>query len=136
ITAKVGRHPAFPPAQFSSKDVKVQIQLPPGLKLQEGRLSWQGDLQGEEVGEFRATVRVERDMEGAVEASATGQAVGRFDVDTERFYVRAKGRTLKVSLKPFTNPAPHKPGAGRRKQGDDVNHIGPPRNRVPRVRIL
>lgn len=116
ITARVGRHPVFPAELFFSNDVKVNIQLPPGLRLQEGSLSWKGDLKGEQIGEFEAKVRVERDMEGAVDASATGHAPSRIDVDTERFYVQAKGRTIRINLEPFTQITPYQPGAVRPKQ--------------------
>ncbi len=102
ITARVGKHPAFPAELFFDKDVKVQIQLPPGIELQKGKLSWQGDLRGDEIGEFQATVKAVRDLEGTVDAKAVGRAEGRIDIDDEQFYVLTKGRTMKISLKPFT----------------------------------
>lgn len=115
ITAKVRKHPAFPSELFFDKDVKVHIELPSGLELQKGKLSWQGDLRGDEIGEFQATVKAVRDLEGAVLASATGQAVvgGRIDADTEEFYVLAKGKTVGVSLNPFTQGHPSKPGTAK-----------------------
>ncbi len=106
ITAKVGKHPAFPSGLFFDKDVKVQIQLPPGIELQKGKLSWQGDLRGDEIGEFQATVGAVRDLEGAIDARAIGHAEGRIDVDEERFYVLVKGKTVKISLKPFAKSGP------------------------------
>jgi len=102
ITARVGKLSAFPSQLFFDKDVNVQIQLPPGLELQKGKLSWQGDLRGDEIGEFQVTVKAVRDLEGAVNARAVGHAEGRIDVDEERFYVLAKGRTIKISRDPFT----------------------------------
>jgi hypothetical protein len=106
ITARVGKHPAYPAELFFDKDVKVQIQLPPGIELQKGKLSWQGDLRGDEIGEFQATVKAVRDLEAAVDAKASGHAEGRIDIDDERFYVFAKGRTMKIGLNPFTKVLP------------------------------
>ncbi len=111
ITGRVGKHRAYPATLFFDKDVKVQIELPQGLQLQEGSLSWQGDLKGEKVGQFRATVRAVRDLEGTVEASAIGYAAvgGRVDGESVRFYVLVKGKTVRISLNPFT-PYEFKPG--------------------------
>jgi len=115
ITAKVAKHPAFPSELFFDKDVNVQIQLPSGLELQKGKLSWHGDLRGDEIGEFQATVKAVRDLEGRVVASATGQASigGRIDADTEEFYVRAKGKAVSISINPFAQWHPSKPGTAK-----------------------
>jgi hypothetical protein len=111
ITAKVQKHPAFPTQLFFDKDVKAEIRLPLGLQRQAGSLSWTGDLQGDAVGEFQATVTAVRDMEGTVEASAIGYALGgRVDADTERCYVRVRGQEMQVSRDPFS-PA-DQPGPG------------------------
>jgi hypothetical protein len=111
ITGRVGKHPAYPATLFFDKDVKVQIKLPQGLQLHEGSLSWQGDLNGEEIGQFRATVEAVRDLEGAVDVSAIGYAAvgGRVDADSVRFYVLVKGQAMRISLNPFT-PFEFKPG--------------------------
>jgi hypothetical protein len=114
IEGRVGRHPAYPAAHFFDKQVKVQIKLPPGLQLQEGSLSWQGDLKGNEVGQVRATVRAVRDLEEAIEASVVGYAAvgGRVDADSVRFHVLAKGNVMRMSLNPFT-PFKLKPGTAK-----------------------
>lgn len=111
ITGRVGKHRAYPATLFFDKDVKVQIELPQGLQLQEGSLSWQGDLKGEEIGQFRATVKAVGDLEGVVEASAIGYAAvgGRVDGESVRFYVLARGKTVRIGLNPFT-PYEFKPG--------------------------
>jgi hypothetical protein len=114
ITARVGKHLSYPAARFFDKDVKVQIQLPAGLQLEEGRLEWEGNLKGEEIGEFRAKVKAVHDMEVAVSASAIGHAAGgRIDADTEQFYVLVKGNSIRISLDPFTRYDPSKPGTAQ-----------------------
>ena len=117
IIVQVGKHPAYPATLFFDKDVKVQLQLPPGLQLQNGNLSWRGDLKGEETGQFQVKVKAVQDMEGTVDASATGHgAGGRIDADTERFYVLVKDKTIKVSLVPLALFDPLKPGTGEQKK--------------------
>ena len=118
ITAQVGKHPSYPATRFFDKDVNVQIQLPAGLQLQEGSLSWQGDLQGEEIGQFQAKVKAVQDMEGAIDALAIGYAAvgGRVDADPERFYVLVTGGTIRISLDPFTTIDLSKPGIAEPKQ--------------------
>jgi len=117
IIVQVGKHPAYPATLFFDKDVKVQLQLPPGLQLQNGNLSWRGDLKGEETGQFQVKVKAVQDMEGTVDASATGHgAGGRIDADTERFYVLVKDKTIKVSLAPLALFDPLKPGTGEQKK--------------------
>jgi hypothetical protein len=113
ITARVGKHSSFPAELFFDKGVKATIQLPEGLELQEGSLTWRGDLRGEEVGQFQAKVKAVRDLEATVDASARGRAAegGRVDADQERFYVLVRGKTVRVSLNPFTASRLSKPGA-------------------------
>ena len=110
ITVRVGKHPAYPAEIFFNKNVKVEIKLPVGLELEEGSLNWKGDLQGEEIKEFQAKVKAVKDTEGAVVASAIGDAPGgQIDADTEQFYVLVKGNTIRMSLESFVSQ-PFKPG--------------------------
>jgi hypothetical protein len=113
IAARVGKHPSFPAELFFDKGVEARIHLPAGLELQEGSLTWRGDLRGEQAGQFQAKVRAVRDLEAAVDASARGRAAdgGRIDADQERFYVLVKGRTVRLSLNPFTASDRPKPGS-------------------------
>ena len=111
VEARVGRHPAYPAAAFSDKDVELQIKLPAELQLQEGSLSWKGDLKGDQVGQVQATVKAVRDLENAVEVSAVGHAAigGRVDADSVLFHVLARGTLMKVSRNAFA-PLEMKPG--------------------------
>jgi hypothetical protein len=111
ITVRIRKHPAFPTALFVIKNLKFEIQLPAGLQLREGGLTWEGDLQGEEIREFQIRVNAVRDMEGTVFASAIGNAPGgRVDADTEQFYVLVKGDMIRIRLEPFTSSQPLRPG--------------------------
>jgi len=101
ITVVVGKRAGFPAARFADRDVTAQVVLPPGLELREGSLSWAGDLVGDQVVEFVAKVQATRDLDGVVEASATGYAVGgRVDADRERFHVVVSGGRPRVGLVP------------------------------------
>jgi hypothetical protein len=111
VKAQVGKKPSYPSELFFDKDVKVHIELPAGLKLQEGSLTWQGDIKGNEVKEIKAGITALRDMEGAVIVSAYGRTSGGgMDADTEQFYIRTHKETMEVSLNPFTPIDLSKPG--------------------------
>lgn len=114
IEARVGKHPAWPAAAFSDKDVKLQIKLPEELQLQEGSLSWHGDLKGDQVSQVTATVKAVRDLEKAVEVVAVGHAEegGRVDADSVLFHVLAKGKLMRLSRNAFA-PLEIKPGTAR-----------------------
>jgi hypothetical protein len=79
--------------------------LPPGLQPQAGDLTWSGDLKGDQVARFVATVRVPHDTVGVVEAAAIGHAAGgRVDADAVRFHVVARGGRIRVGLEPLATP--------------------------------
>lgn len=117
IAGRIGKHPAYPAELFFDKHLKVQIKLPEGLQLQEGSLTWQGDLRGDEAGQVRATVKAVRDLEDAVEASAVGDAAvgGRVDAVSIRFHVLAKGNAMRISRDPFT-PFKLQPGTATQER--------------------
>ena len=111
ITARVGKH-LLPAELFFDKGVKATIQLPEGLELQEGSLTWRGDLRGEEVGQFQAKVKAVRDLEATVDASARGRRRGRPCRRRSGAVLRARQRENgQVSLNPFTASRLSKPGA-------------------------
>jgi hypothetical protein len=112
ITATVAKRAGYPGDIFHDRDVTARIALLPGLRLEEGSLSWSGDLRGEEAGEVVAKVRAVEDTEGLIEATASGHGQGgRFDVDNERFHVRASGEEIEVALAPSPAVSPLRPPA-------------------------
>lgn len=102
ITAHIGRSPGYPAELFHDEGVEARIELPPGLRLKDGALSWKGDLRSDEAGEIRATVVADGDLSGAIDASAAGHAKGgRVDADLERVYVLVRDRRFRIHLEPF-----------------------------------
>jgi hypothetical protein len=105
ITATLGKRPGFPAHLFSDRNVTARITLPPGLQFQTGDLAWSGDLKGDQIARFVATVGVLDDTEGVVEAAAIGHAAGgRVDADAVRFHVVARGGHIRVGLEPLAAP--------------------------------
>jgi hypothetical protein len=103
ILARAGRHPSYPAALFHDRDVLLRFQLPPGVVLEEGSLTWSGELRGDEVAEALIRVRVPDDLDAYIEASVIGHGVGgRVDADVERFYIVARGPMIKLSRDPVT----------------------------------
>ena len=101
ILARAGRHPAYPSALFDDKNVTVRFTLPAGTALEDGSLSWTGDLRGDEVAEVLIRVKVSDAVDGFVEASVIGHAAGgRIDGDVERFYVVSSADAIKLSRDP------------------------------------
>jgi hypothetical protein len=114
ITATLGKRPGFPAHRFSLENVTARITLPPQLQLKAGNLLWSGDLKGDQVARFVATVGVLDDTEDVVKAAAIGHAAGgRVDADAVRFHVVVRGGEIRVGLEPLVTPesgtrAPHR----------------------------
>ncbi|MEW5857963.1 MAG: hypothetical protein AB1861_11365 [Cyanobacteriota bacterium] len=118
INVQVGKDSTYPAERFFDQDVKVQIQLPGGLRLQDGSLTWQADLKGNELGEFQAKIKAVQDMEGAIDVLATGRRAmgGGMDADTERFYVLVRGKNITISVNPFTSRELSGPGTDKKTE--------------------
>src|SRR5262245_39832542 len=99
IKVAIGKRAGFPAELFLDENVTVRLSLPAGLTLHDGTLGWAGTLKGDQVVEFVARVKAVRDLDGVVEATATGYAPGgRVDADQERFRVVVSGGRPRVSL--------------------------------------
>jgi hypothetical protein len=113
ITVTVAKRSGYPTDLFFDRDVTAQISLLPGLQLEDGSLSWSGDLKGNQVAKFVAKVRAVHDTDGLIEASAIGHALGgRIDADKERFHVLVRGEQMHVSPEPPMTVSPLRPGTG------------------------
>jgi len=101
ITVTVAKRSGYPTDRFFDRNVTAQISLLPGLQLEDGRLSWSGDLKGDQVAEFVAKVRAVHDTVGVIEATAIGHALGgRIDADKERFHIIVSGEQIRVTRLP------------------------------------
>ena len=113
ITAIVSKRSGYPADLFFDRDVRAQITLLPGLELEEGSLSWSGDLRGNQVAEFVAKVKPAQDTEGIIETTAIGHGMGdRIDADKVRFHISVRGDQIRVSPEPHATISPLQPGTG------------------------
>jgi hypothetical protein len=98
IGVVVGKRDGYPAEMFSATDMTVEIAIPPGFQLESGSLGWSGDIAGDEVVAFDATVRAIRDMDGIVEVAAVGNGPGgSVNADKEAFQVSVRDRRIEVS---------------------------------------
>ena len=113
ITVIVAKRSGYPAELFFDRDVRAQIALLPGLELEDGSLSWSGDLKGNQVAEFVAKLRPTQDTEGIIETTAIGHAMGGgIDADKVRFHVSVRGDQIHVSPEPQMTISPSQPGTG------------------------
>src|SRR5262245_21304686 len=64
VTVVIGKRAGFPTALFFDKNVEARINLPAGLDLDSGGLTWTGELRGDRGVEFVARIRAVRDVQG------------------------------------------------------------------------
>ena len=115
ISVAIAKRTGYPADLFQDRDVKAQIQLFPGLELDDGTLTWSGDLNGDQVGRFVARVKATRDTEGAIETTVIGHAAGgRIDADKVEFHVSVRGDQIRAAPSAPVNISPLLPGTGIR----------------------
>jgi hypothetical protein len=112
IAALVSKRFGYPADMFFDKEVMVKMTLPPGLELEDGTLTWSGNLKANETGGFTVKVRAVRDLEAVVEVAAEGQAQGgRVDADRERFHISVSGDDIRATLGSPAGVSPLTPGS-------------------------
>lgn len=105
ISVRIGKREGYPTEGVNWPDTNAEIILPKGLELVEGDLTWQGDIIGDEIVEFKAKVRAIQNGEWKVEAYAQ-YIIDENNMwgDIERFYILVKDDQVLISEQRFTRP--------------------------------